>query len=738
MPHDDHGHHDHDHDHVHAHPRRRFKVTVDHLSNDYSTASRLLIAVDGTLMHDHGLEVDEIVRVATERGRSILARLDKPLAADAGRGVVRMDRFLRQALKAHLNETIEIEPVEVKPVPRLELTPAIDVSTAHQLVPHLKQVLVENRTPLSVGAVLYISFPGTQAGTTYEVHRLPDGAGYMTEETEVKLHYVDEHVPQGTFEVTFEDVGGLGRQIKLVRELVQLPLKFPHVYRQLGINPPRGIILYGPPGSGKTHLARAVANEVEAKFYYINGPDIIGTYAGETEGNLRRIFGEASHHAPSIVFIDELDALAPKRGETGAHSDIRAVTQLLSLMDGLTRVDSVIVIGTTNRIDSVDAAFRRPGRFDREIFVGPPDAPGRREILEIQTREMPLTEDAQIALDEVARRTHGFVGADLMELCRNAGLNALRRSTLNLEDPKAAFRIDMTNLRVDGKDFETAVGQVRPSAMRETLITVPDVRWSDVGGLDSVKERLKELLEQPLRNPQLLSEMGLTPHVGALLYGPPGTGKTLLAKALANECDVNFIAVDGPEIFSKWLGESEEGVRQIFRIARQVAPTVIFFDQLDSITPIRGAHDGSMTTERVVNQLLAELDGVEQLSRVIVIGATNRIDLVDPSILRPGRFGVHIHVPLPDLADRRAIIRLHLGGKTGSTPALDSIADTLAARTEGFSGARLRQLCQEAKRIAIRGTGFTQASPPTLEHALQALAGELKSHEGFGAPEKTS
>jgi transitional endoplasmic reticulum ATPase len=726
MPHEGHA-HEH-HDHKHAHPRRRFTATVDHLTSDYSAASRLLVAIDGKLMHQHGLAADELVRVATERGRSVLARLDKPLPGDDGRGVVRMDRFLRQALKAHLNEKVEIEPAESRPAARVELTPAIDVSTAHDLLPHLKKVLVENRAPVSVGAVLYISFPGTQAGTTYEVHQVPDGPGYVTGATEIKLHFHDAHIPEGAFDVTFEDVGGLGRQIKLVRELVQLPLRFPHVYRQLGINPPRGIILYGPPGSGKTHLARAVANEIDARFYYINGPEIIGTFAGETEGNLRRMFGEAAHHAPSIVFIDELDALAPKRGETGAHSDVRAVTQLLSLMDGLTRVDSVIVIGTTNRIDSVDLAFRRPGRFDREIFIGPPDAQGRREILEIQTREMPLTDDAQQGLDEVARRTHGFVGADLMELCRNAGLNALRRSTLNLEDPKAAFRVDMTNLRVDREDFEGAMSQVRPSAMRETLISVPDTSWSDIGGLESVKDRLKELMEHPLRNPQLLASMGLTPHVGALLYGPPGTGKTLLAKALAHECGVNFIAVDGPEIFSKWLGESEEGVRQIFRIARQVAPTVVFFDQLDSITPVRGAHEGSMTTERVVNQLLAELDGVEQLSGVIVVGATNRIDLVDPSILRPGRFGVHIPVPLPDEADRRAILRLHLAGKAGEgREDLDAIAAALASRTDGFSGARLRQVCQEAKRIAVRGTGFARAAAPTLEQALQALEADLKT-----------
>jgi transitional endoplasmic reticulum ATPase len=731
VPHESPDHdHDHHHHHHHRHPHRRLKASVDHLANDYTAGARLRVLLDPELMHESGLEADEVVRIATERGRSALARLDHPSPGDARTGIVRMDRFLRQALKAHLNETVEIEPAELGPAKRVELNPAIDVSTAHDLLPHLKKAMVESRTPLSIGAILYIPFAGSQAGTTYEVLRLPDGPGFMTEATEVSLQYHDAHVPEGTFDVTFEDVGGLNRQIRLVRELVQLPLKFPHVYRQLGINPPRGVILYGPPGAGKTHLARAVANEVEAHFYYINGPDIIGTYAGETEGNLRRIFGEAAHHAPSIIFIDELDALAPKRGETGAHGDIRAVTQLLSLMDGLMRVDSVIVIGTTNRIDSVDAAFRRPGRFDREIFVGPPDTQGRREILDIQTREMPLTEAALAYLDEIARQTHGFVGADLMELCREAGLSALRRSTLALEHARAAFRTQLPDLRVDREDFEAAAAQVRPSAMRETLISVPDVSWRDIGGLASVKARLQELMEHPLRNPQLLAAAGLTPHVGVLLYGPPGTGKTLLAKALANECGVNFIAVDGPELFTKWLGESEEGVRHIFRIARQVAPTVIFFDQLDSIAPVRGAHEGTMTTERVVNQLLAELDGVEQLSRVIVIGATNRIDLVDPSILRPGRFGVHIHVSLPDAADRREILRVNLAGKGyASSPDIEAIVEALTPRTEGFSGARLRQVCQEAKRLAIRAANFARAEPPTLDHALAALAAELEAHE---------
>ncbi|HEY7067343.1 MAG TPA: AAA family ATPase [Chloroflexota bacterium] len=680
-----------------------------------------------------GLQAGDVVLLRTERGRTTLARL--AAGDDVPAGAVQLDRYQRLALKARIGETIGLEPAEAAPVRQVTVLPAVDVWGAHHLEDHLRESWAAHATPVAHGSVLYCHFHDSIAGTSYKVIDVKDDAGVISAATDVRVEYGSTHTTDAMGDVSFADVGGLERQIDLVRELVQLPLQYPHVYRQLGISAPRGILFYGPPGSGKTHLARAVANEVDARFFYINGPEVVGTLYGETEGNLRKIFAEATHHAPSVILIDEVDALAPKRGETGAHSDTRAVTQLLSLMDGMTRVDGVIVIGTTNRIESIDLALRRPGRFDREIFIGPPSTEGRLSILEIHSREMPLSAAAHDYLPQVGRLTPGFVGADLMELCREAGLSALRRHTPTdsrligapqIDDPRA--------IQVEPGDFDQALTRIRPSALREALVTIPDVSWDDVGGLEQQKARLRELIGRPLQNRRNYEELGVSPATGILLYGPPGTGKTLLARAIAHECGVNFLPVEGPEIFTKWLGESEETIRHIFRVARQLAPTIIFFDQLDALAPQRGRDLGSQTTERVVNQLLTELDGIQPRSEVIVLGATNRLDLIDPSVLRPGRLSTHILVPLPDDADRAALLAIQLRNAplaAGTSP--EQVIEHLVPRTRGYSGADLRLVCDEAKLLAMQGESADGEVALTLAHFAEALA-RVQHAPGVEAP----
>ncbi len=551
------------------------------------------------------------------------------------------------------------------------------------------------------------------------VSTTPAGIVRITPDTEIELlpEYVEvaergREVP----EVTYEDIGGMKDIIPKIREMVELPLKKPELFDRLGIEPPKGVLLYGPPGTGKTLLAKAVAHETEAHFIAINGPEIMSRYYGESEERLRQIFEEAEKNAPSIIFIDELDSIAPKRSEVTGEVERRVVAQLLTLMDGLKERRNVIVIGATNRVDAIDPALRRPGRFDREIEIRPPDREGRKEILMIHTRGMPLAPD--VNLDEYAELTHGFVGSDLAALCREAAMNALRRVLPKIDlDQETIPKEVLDELIVKREDFDKALKEVRPSAMREVLIEVPRVRWEDIGGLEGVKQLLREAVELPLKNPDAFRRLGITPPKGILLYGPPGTGKTMLAKAVATESQANFIAAKGSDLLSKWYGESEQRIAEVFRKARQVAPAVIFLDELDSLAPRRGSAMGEPhVTERIVNQLLSELDGLEELRGVVVIGATNRPDIIDPALLRPGRFDELIYVPVPDYKARLEIFKVH----TREMPlAKDVDLELLARRTEGYSGADIAEVCRKAGRLALRED--INATEVRMKHFEEAL-----------------
>lgn len=708
---------------------KRFSAIAFRSRSELNTSSQRTVTIDPALMQAADVVAGDVVAIETPLGRETLARVAEPLAEDAGTRAIRLDRLLRQSIKCKLNEEVRVKKVALGAAKRVILTSPVDVSDAHHLLEHLKESFVENRTPVNEGAILFATFHHSNAGMVYRVARLPDGPGIVTEATRIEIEQPEESHDHSVLDITFEDVGGVGAEIKLIRELIQLPLQCPHVYRQLGIQAPKGIVLYGPPGSGKTHLTKAIANEIDANFFYINGPSLIGTMHGETEANLRRIFNEAAHHAPSVIFIDELDAIAPNREHVGSQSDVRSVTQLLSLMDGLTKVEGVVIIGTTNRIDALDTAMRRPGRFDREVFIDSPSAEGRLEILRIHTREMPLSNECVTFLPEVAATTHGFVGADIMELCREAGLNALRRSTSGLGGHLDAFNVKAESITVEPSDFQQAVQNIRPSAIRESFIAIPDVKWDEIGGLTKVKRELQTLIIRSLKNPAALEKAGIKAPRGILLHGPSGTGKTMIAKAIANEAGVNFLAVDGPEIFGKWLGESEAAIRHIFRVARQLSPCIIFFDQLDAIVPNRGSDSGSRTTERVVNQILSELDGIKSASNILVIGATNRIDLVDPSVLRPGRLGTRIHIPLPTESERLEILGICLRD-AAFAEGLDrtALARRIAAATPGFSGAELKAVCEESKLAAF--SDDVALSGSHFDRAIESLRGLKETDAG--------
>ncbi|MCS7364204.1 MAG: CDC48 family AAA ATPase, partial [archaeon GB-1867-035] len=542
---------------------------------------------------------------------------------------------------------------------------------------------------------------------------------YITPETEIQVKETpvrEEAVVRGVPRVTWEDIGDLEEAKQKIREIVELPLKHPELFRHLGIEPPKGILLHGPPGTGKTLLAKALANEVGAYFVSINGPEIMSKFYGESEARLREIFKDAEENAPAIIFIDEIDAIAPKREEVTGEVERRVVAQLLALMDGLKERGKVIVIGATNRPQAVDPALRRPGRFDREIEIRPPDKRGRKEILQVHTRNMPLADD--VNLDELAEITHGYTGADLAALAREAAMTALRRflPQIDLSQPSIPVNV-LQKLKVTRNDFIEAMKYIQPTLLREIYVEVPEVRWTDIGGLENVKQILREAVEWPLKHSEVFIKMGIRPPKGILLYGPPGTGKTLLAKAVATESEANFISVRGPELLSKWVGESERAIREVFRRARQAAPCIIFFDEIDAIAPARGYRvDTSGVTDRMVNQLLAEMDGIVPLQNVVVIAATNRPDIMDPALLRPGRFDRIVYVPPPDFKARLEIFKIHLK----NTP-LDKDVDLekLAEKTEGYTGADIEAVCREAVLIALREE-FT-IKPVSMKHFEKAL-----------------
>ena len=685
------------------------KLTVKPLKQ--KDAGRGLAAIDRAAMDELGLENGDYVVLEGREGRAV-ARVWPGYPEDTGDGVVRIDGQLRQEADVGIDDRIDVEKADVKPARSISVALPQNLRVRGNIGPHVRnklsgQAVTTGQTvPFSLG-LGPVSSVGGQKIPLKIAETDPDGTVVVTDQTEIEVsqqpaEQITGEAPEDarqTPDVTYEDIGGLDDELEQVREMIELPMRHPELFNQLGIEPPKGVLLHGPPGTGKTLMAKAVANEIDAYFTTISGPEIMSKYYGESEEQLREMFDEAEENAPSIVFIDEIDSIAPKRDDTSGDVERRVVAQLLSLMDGLEERGDVIVIGATNRLDALDPALRRGGRFDREIEIGVPDKKGRKEVLQVHTRGMPLNDE--IDIDEYAERTHGFVGADIEQLAKESAMNALRRirPDIDLEADEIDAEI-LENLEVTEDDFKAALKGIEPSALREVFVEVPDVSWADVGGLEDTNERLRETIQWPLEYPQVFEQMDMESAKGVLLYGPPGTGKTMLAKAVANEAQSNFISVKGPELLNKYVGESEKGVREVFSKARENAPTVVFFDEIDSIAGERGTNMGdSGVGERVVSQLLTELDGLEDLEDVVVVATTNRPDLIDAALLRPGRLDRHIHVPVPDEDARRKILEVH----TRDKPLAEGVdLDDITARTDGYVGADLEAVAREAAMAATR------------------------------------
>ncbi len=724
---------------------------VESLQDDaYKGISR----VDPSMMKKLGLDRGDIISIKGDR--ETYSIVDYGYPADSGEQIIRIDGITRKNAKTGIGDFVSIKKYNITDAKKITIAPAQQGVQIKGDPNGFRSALLGK--PVNKGDVVVLG--GTQKrrdiigddfgdifGDLFNqmglsgmglpinmgmsqirfivISTTPTQPCIITENTQISLSNKavdvnEENIP----EITYEDIGGLTNEVRKVREMVELPLKRPEIFSRLGIEPPKGVLLYGAPGTGKTLLARAVANESDANFIVINGPEIMSKFYGESEKKIRDIFEDAQKNAPSIIFIDEIDAIAPKREDGNGEVEKRVVSQLLTMMDGLQSRGKVVVIGATNRQNAIDPALRRPGRFDREVELSVPDKDGRLQILKIHTRNMPLTKS--VSLEELAEKTYGFVGADLEALTKEAAMSVLRRNIhkFNLEEDKEIPREILEELIITKNDFTEALKSVRPSAMREVLVETPDIRWDDIGGIQTVKQELREAIEWPLKYPNSFTRIGIRPPKGVLLYGPPGTGKTLLAKAVAKESDANFIQIKGPSLLSMWVGKSEEGIRKMFEKARQVSPCVIFFDEIDSIAGRRAnIESGSRATENVLNQLLAEMDGIEDLSNVVVIGATNRPDILDPAILRPGRFDRIVYVSIPKEDGRLQIFEIHT--KNMPIKEKENVIKKLAKETEGYTGADIENLCREAGMLALREN--IECSEITERHFEKAMDKVLPS-----------
>ncbi|MFX1274019.1 MAG: CDC48 family AAA ATPase [Promethearchaeota archaeon] len=671
------------------------KVRVkDALKED---AGRGRIRIDPNVINDLNLKNGDVIQIVHPILKKDTAALLYPgKSEDVGSNTIRIDQSLRRNLGASLDDIVEIRKIKASEATKITfagLEETVIVRNTQQLAQKLENRVITKDDILSfyamgrrVDLIVVDYFPKAEAVRILSTTKI-----YLSEKSHREIKELEKS------RVTYEDIGGLAEEIQKIREMIELPIRHPELFKRIGIDPPKGVLLHGPPGTGKTLLARAVAYETDAHFITISGPEIMSKFYGQSEENLRKKFEEAKERAPSIIFIDELDSIAPKRGEVTGEVERRVVAQLLSLMDGLEGRGEIIVIGATNRVNDIDAALRRPGRFDREIEIGVPDTDGRYEILLIHTRGMPLYKD--VVLQTIAEKTHGFVGADVEALAKEAAMLSIREILPHIDLDKPIPAEVLSDIQIKMAHFQSALSNIEPSALREVLITQPTETWDDVGGLEEAKQQLREVIEWPLKYPDLYKHLNSNPPNGILLYGPPGTGKTLIAKALAHESEINFISVKGPEFLSKWVGESEKAVRETFRKARAASPCIIFFDEIDAIAGLRGAHAGSQVTEQVVSQLLTEMDGLEGLKDVILLAATNRPDMLDPALLRSGRFGRHVEIPLPDKESRELIFKIHFKNR----PMHNEVKfEKLAEELDGYTGADIEAIAEEATLLTIR------------------------------------